>query len=67
MGFDFAVAEACGRYDECGRYVRRYGDRVVVIEYRARDFAATCRTYGARLPAALRDRNLTSRGVRRWC
>ena len=66
-GYDFAVAEECGRYDECGRYVDAYGDQVLVIEYRARDFAATCREHGDRLAVVLRDRDLTPDGVRRWC
>ena len=66
-GFDFAVAEECGRYDECGDYVDHYGDRVLVIEYRARDFAATCTAYGDRLAVVLRDLDLTPDGVRRWC
>ncbi len=67
VGFDFAVAESCGRYDECGRYVRSYGDRVLVIEYRAKDFAATCEAYGDQLAVVLRDLDLTPEGVRRWC
>ncbi len=66
-GFDFAVAEECGRYDECGRYVEAYGDQVLAIEYRARDFAATCTAYGDRLAVVLRDLDLTPDGVRRWC
>jgi hypothetical protein len=66
-GFDFAVAEECGRYDECGRYVDSFGDRVVVIEYRARDFAQTCREHGDRLAVVHRDLDLTPDGVRRWC
>ena len=66
-GFDFAVAEECGRYDECGSYVEVYGDRVLVVEYRARDFARTCAGFGDRLAVVLRDRDLTPGGVRRWC
>jgi hypothetical protein len=66
-GFDFAVAEECGRYDECGRYVDSYGDRVLVVEYRARDYALTCREHGDRLAVVLRDRAVTPGGVRRWC
>ncbi|GAA5114417.1 endo alpha-1,4 polygalactosaminidase [Alloalcanivorax gelatiniphagus] len=66
-GFDFAVAEECGRYDECGRYVHAYGDQVLAVEYRARDFAATCQGYGDRLAVVLRDLDLTADGVRRWC
>ena len=67
VGFDFAIAEECGRYDECGRYAREYGRRVLVVEYRRRDFRATCREYGDRLAVVLRDRDLSPRGTRSWC
>jgi hypothetical protein len=67
VGYDFAVAEECGRYDECGAYTRVYGDRVLAVEYRAADFRRTCRQHGARLAVVLRDRDLSPRGVRRWC
>jgi hypothetical protein len=67
LGFDFAVAEECGRYDECGDYVASYGSRVVVVEYRRRDFRRTCAAYGDRLGVVLRDRDLTPTGVRSWC
>lgn len=67
VGFDFAVAEECGRYDECGRYAREYGRRVVVIEYRRQDFRATCREYGDRLSVVYRDLALRPDGVREWC
>ena len=67
IGFDFVVAEECGRYDECGRYTVVYGDRVLVIEYREQDFAATCEGYGDRLAVVLRDRSLSPDGVREWC
>ena len=66
-GFDFAVAEECGRYDECGAYTDVYGDQVLVIEYRRQDFAKTCAAYGDRLAVVLRDRDLTPDGVRRFC
>ncbi|RNL63240.1 hypothetical protein EFK50_16235 [Nocardioides marmoriginsengisoli] len=66
-GFDFAIAESCGRWRECGAYVAHYGARVVAIEYRRADFAWTCARYGDRLPVVLRDRDLTSAGVRRFC
>ena len=67
LGFDLAVAEECGRYDECGRYTASYGDRVLVVEYRARDFEKTCAAWGDRLAVVLRDRDLSPGGVRRWC
>ncbi len=67
VGFDFAVAEECGRYDECGAYTDVYGDQVLAVEYRVRDFDRTCADVGDRLAVVLRDRDLTPDGVRRWC
>jgi len=67
IGFDFAVAEECGRYRECDSYVEHYGDRVLAIEYRRADFRWTCRHVGDRLAVVLRDRDLSPTGVRRWC
>src|SRR5262249_19703747 len=31
IGFDFAVTEECGEYDECGRYASAYAGRVLVV------------------------------------
>jgi hypothetical protein len=62
VGFDFAVAEECGRYDECAAYADAYADRVFVIEYRRPDFTATCRTWGRRLAVTLRDRDVVAAG-----
>ena len=67
VGFDFAVAEECGRYDECGSYVDDFGDQVLMVEYRAADFEKTCAAYGATHAVVLRDRDLSPEGVRRWC
>ncbi|MDZ5619969.1 endo alpha-1,4 polygalactosaminidase [Nocardioides bizhenqiangii] len=67
IGFDFAVAEECGRWRECRRYAASYGDHVLAIEYRRRDFRRTCTGYGERWPVVLRDLALTPRGVHRWC
>jgi Glycoside-hydrolase family GH114 len=65
-GFDFAVAEECARFDECDRYRRVHGDRVIVIEYRRRDFREACRTVGAELSVVLRDRQVSRPGSRRY-
>jgi glycosyl hydrolase family 114 len=67
IGYDFAVAEECGRYHECGRYTAHFGARVLVVEYRRADFRWTCRHFGDRLAVVLRDRDLSPHGVRRWC
>ncbi|MCU7825940.1 endo alpha-1,4 polygalactosaminidase [Kitasatospora sp. DSM 101779] len=62
LGFDFAVAEECGQYDECGAYADAYDDRVFVIEYKAEGLAAACRSWGKRLSVVLRDRNVVPAG-----
>ncbi|MBC9733154.1 endo alpha-1,4 polygalactosaminidase [Nocardioides marmotae] len=67
LGFDFAVAEECARYRECGAYAAVYGRRVVAVEYRRQDFRRACRHWGARLPVVLRDRAVSPTGVRRLC
>ncbi|AKF04234.1 endo alpha-1,4 polygalactosaminidase [Sandaracinus amylolyticus] len=61
MGTDFAVAEECNRYDECGDYVDAYGDGVLVIEYREADFTAGCADFPD-LSIVLRDLDLVPLG-----
>jgi endo-alpha-1,4-polygalactosaminidase (GH114 family) len=55
VGFDFAIAEECARYDECGRYRRVHGDRLIAIEYRRKDFRKACRNVGDDISVVLRD------------
>ncbi|MEV7084489.1 endo alpha-1,4 polygalactosaminidase [Streptomyces sp. NPDC093085] len=62
IGFDFAVAEECGRYDECGEYAAAYDDRVLVVEYRKKDLATACEEWGDRLSVVLRDRDVVPAG-----
>ena len=66
IGFDFAVAEECGRWRECQGYVDTYGDHVLVVEYRKRDFRWTC-DHVPELSVVRRDVDLSTEGVRRWC
>jgi hypothetical protein len=56
VGFDFAIAEECSRYNECDRYQHVYGNHVIEIEYRRQDFDKACRTVGADISVVLRDR-----------
>lgn len=58
--FDFAVVEECERYSECDRYTRAYGDQVVEIEYRRRDFRRACAQRS--IPIVYRDRLLRTPG-----
>lgn len=67
VGFDLAIAEECGRYDECEAYTEVYGDQVLVVEYRERDFDAACEAVGTEVPVVLRDRALEPDGPRAWC
>ncbi|MEW2168284.1 endo alpha-1,4 polygalactosaminidase [Streptomyces sp. NPDC007084] len=54
-GLDFAVAEECGQYDECGEYAKAFGDRVVVIEYTDSGLRKARAAYGDRLSIVRRD------------
>ncbi|HNA99166.1 MAG TPA: endo alpha-1,4 polygalactosaminidase [Marmoricola sp.] len=67
IGYDFAVAEECGHWDECGRYLASYGDQVLAIEYSTADFARTCAGFGASWPVVRHERALSPSGVREFC
>jgi hypothetical protein len=60
--FDFAVTEQCQRYRECARFLDRYGDAVIEIEYRRRDFESACADRGDRIAVIWRDRLLRPAG-----
>ncbi len=65
LRFDFAIAEECEVYRECGTYLRRYGDNVIEIEYVDNGRAAydrACRARGNRISILLRDRDVTPLG-----
>jgi Glycoside-hydrolase family GH114 len=66
IGFDFAIAESCGRYAECHVYRNRFRDRVIAIEYRRKDFRRACRAVGPRVTVVLRDRDVTLPGSRTY-
>ncbi len=66
VGFDFAIAEECARYDECDRYRRIYGNGVIEIEYRRKDFRKACDTDGDQISVVLRDRQVSTPGSRRY-
>jgi len=66
IGFDLAVAEECGRWNECQGYRDVYGDRVIAIEYRRADFRKTCKAFGSRLTVVLRDVNVTRPGSKTY-
>ncbi len=55
IGFDFAITEECGQFDECGDYADAYADRVIDIEYTQPGFEAACEEFGSRLSIVRRD------------
>ena len=65
IGFDFAVAEECSRWRECGSYRRAYGRHVIEIEYAdngRRWFTRACRDHGDQWSVIYRDRDLVTPG-----
>lgn len=64
IGFDFAIAEECGRWKECSRYRALYGNLVFVVEYRKKDFKRDCekKKLRKRLAIIQRDLNVTQPG-----
>ena len=64
-GFDFAVAEDCQVYDECGAYRRLYGGHVIEVEYADEgrgSYAKACAARGRAWSIVYRDRDLTRPG-----
>ncbi|MFU0243167.1 endo alpha-1,4 polygalactosaminidase, partial [Streptomyces scabiei] len=70
-GLDFAVAEECGEWDECGDYAAEFGDRVIVIEYTAKGLSKACAGFGDELSIVRRDLDVSPKGssgyVRETC
>ncbi|MGB2840507.1 MAG: endo alpha-1,4 polygalactosaminidase, partial [Actinomycetes bacterium] len=65
-GFDFAVAEECGRWKECNAYTAAYGDQVYVIEYRTQDFKYSCKRWGDQLSIIQRNLQVTGPGSKKY-
>lgn len=65
-GLDFAVAEECGRWRECDRYIDTYGDQVYVIEYRKQDFRYSCNHWGDKLSIVYRNLMVTAPGSKKY-
>ncbi|GAB4080225.1 endo alpha-1,4 polygalactosaminidase [Modestobacter muralis] len=68
LGFDYAVAEDCGAYDDCAVCTAGYGT-VLDVEYTDEGFDAACRTPGPSVQR--RDLDVTLPGdpayVAAWC
>ncbi|MGV9705428.1 endo alpha-1,4 polygalactosaminidase [Streptomyces sp. NPDC003483] len=70
-GLDFAVAEECGQYDECGDYTSSFGNNVIVIEYTNSGKSKACKAWGSTLSIVQRDVDVSPAGssgyVRKTC
>jgi hypothetical protein len=62
IGFDFAVIEECGVYDECTDYAEIFGEHLVIVEYTEAGFDTACETVGAGVSVVLRDVLVTPPG-----
>lgn len=69
IGFDYAVTEDCGQFDECGAYTDVYGAAVVDVEYTDEGFEHACGEPG--ISVQRRDLAVTVPGgrgyVAAWC
>jgi hypothetical protein len=68
-GFDFAIAEECQVYSECGQYTKYYGDEVFEVEYTdnpRKYYTKSCAVRGDQISILLRDRDVTPRGSKRY-
>lgn len=61
IGFDFAVAEECHEFDECGAYTDVYGDQVIAVEYTG-TLTEICADPDRPVMTSLRDRDLVAPG-----
>ncbi|GGO90321.1 endo alpha-1,4 polygalactosaminidase [Wenjunlia tyrosinilytica] len=62
LGLDFAVAEECGQYRECGDYTKSFGRRIVDIEYTDAGMRRACDGWGDKVGIVRRDRDVTPAG-----
>ncbi|WP_327399369.1 endo alpha-1,4 polygalactosaminidase [Streptomyces sp. NBC_01288] len=61
-GLDFAIAEECAEYDECGEYARAFDDRVIVIEYSDSGLRKARSGFAGRLSIVRRDLDVSTPG-----
>ncbi|MEW1720066.1 endo alpha-1,4 polygalactosaminidase [Streptomyces sp. NPDC093109] len=70
-GLDFAVAEECGEYKECGDFTEYFGNNVIVIEYTSAGLSRACAGWKDTLSIVRRDVAVSPAGsgtyVRQTC
>jgi hypothetical protein len=62
-GLDFAVAEECADFNECGDYTQAFGNHVIVIEYSAKGLQKACSSWGSQLSVVRRDVDVVPKGT----
>ena len=63
QGFDFAIAEECGQYDECGVYNAMYPGRTLVVEYKQTGYTKACNLFASTLSVIRRNLDVTAPGT----
>ena len=62
IGFDFAIVESCGQYNECDVVASVYGANAVYIEYSDQAFRQACAVVGGQSSVVRRNRNVSAPG-----
>ncbi|MFF7048695.1 endo alpha-1,4 polygalactosaminidase [Streptomyces griseorubiginosus] len=63
VGLDFAMAEECAEYDECGAFADAFDGNVLVVEYTGKGMAAACAHWGGTLGVVRRDADVVPEGA----
>lgn len=63
QGFDFAIAEECGQFNECDVYAAMYPGRVQVVEYKAAGYTKACNGFRTTLSVIRRNVKVTAPGT----
>jgi hypothetical protein len=63
VGLDFAVAEECGQWNECGQFAEAFDNNVLVVEYTAKGLSEACSGWSSTLSIVRRDRNVAPKGA----
>ncbi|WP_369030785.1 endo alpha-1,4 polygalactosaminidase [Streptomyces adonidis] len=63
VGLDFAIAEECGQWDECGEFADAFDNNVLVVEYTAQGMTKACSSWSGQLSIVRRDAEVEPKGA----
>ncbi|MFF7933001.1 endo alpha-1,4 polygalactosaminidase [Streptomyces sp. NPDC007940] len=63
VGLDFAIAEECAEYDECGAFADAFDDNVLVVEYTKKGLTRACADWSSTLSVVRRDEDVVPEGA----